>query len=72
MSEIQHNDNKSRTFYPWEDLAEIGDTFITTNKHARQLVYAKNNSNKSKGVSQRYRAFKRGTQYVVERIADVD
>lgn len=54
----------SRQSYPWESLEAIGQSFLITEDHdagykfARQLVYAKNNSAKSKDSGIKYKAVK--------------
>ena len=65
---IEVDETKSRSFYPWDALAEIGQSFMTKNKHARQLVYAKNKANKRNGDYRRFKAAKDPSgQYLVTR-----
>lgn len=68
---IEVDESKSRSFYPWEELESIGDSFKTSNKNARQLVYAKNKANERKGLSERFKAGKQPLgHYIVTRIED--
>ncbi len=48
----------AKTYYPWDSLTNIGDSFEINNtrgiKHVRQLVYARHQKMKDQGLKYRH------------------